>query len=135
VLADGTVVTTGQAGFRNGKPFYRTYGPDLTGLFLHDAGALGLKTQATFRLMEWPEHCGFLSFVFPGIEATAGALSEVARSGVAEDAYVFDPESTTKNLVSVDVTEGFKTLRDGQKVEFEAAAGRKGTEAMNVRPG
>ncbi|MGI9590519.1 MAG: cold-shock protein [Myxococcota bacterium] len=31
--------------------------------------------------------------------------------------------------------EGFKTLRDGQKVEFEPAAGRKGTEAMNVRPG
>ncbi len=110
VLADGTVVTTGQAGFRNGKPFYRTYGPDLTGLFLHDAGTLGLKTQATFRLMEWPEHIGFLSFAFPGIEATARALSAVARSGAAEDAYVFDPESTTKNLVSVDVTEGMRTL-------------------------
>ena len=31
--------------------------------------------------------------------------------------------------------DGFKTLRDGQKVEFEAAPGRKGTEAMHVRPG
>ena len=31
--------------------------------------------------------------------------------------------------------DGFKSLRDGQKVEFEAAAGRNGTEAMNVRPG
>ena len=30
--------------------------------------------------------------------------------------------------------DGFKTLRDGQKVVFESAQGRKGTEAMNVRP-
>jgi CspA family cold shock protein len=32
------------------------------------------------------------------------------------------------------VAEGFKTLRDGQRVEFEAAQGRKGLEATNVKP-
>ncbi len=130
VLADGTVVTTGQAGFRNGKPFYRTYGPDLTGLFLHDAGALGLKTQATLRLMRWPEHYGFLSFVFPGINATAGALSAVARSGVAEDAYVFDPESTTKNLVNVDVTDGMRTLAGVVKSQASLLQGLKAGAKM-----
>jgi CspA family cold shock protein len=30
--------------------------------------------------------------------------------------------------------EGFKTLRDGQAVEYEPAQGRKGLEATNVRP-
>ncbi len=30
--------------------------------------------------------------------------------------------------------EGFRTLRDGQKVQFEPAKGRKGMEATNVRP-
>ena len=29
---------------------------------------------------------------------------------------------------------GFKTLHEGQKVEYEAAEGRKGPEATNVRP-
>ncbi len=110
VLADGTVVKTGQGGFRNAKPFYRTYGPDLTGIFIHDGGALGIKTRATFKMIQAPAENGFASFVFPGIEAAAGALSDVARSGAAEDAYVFDPESTDKNLASPDIVQDIKTL-------------------------
>jgi len=33
------------------------------------------------------------------------------------------------------VTEGFKTLQDGQKVEYETADGRKGLEATDVKVG
>jgi CspA family cold shock protein len=31
-------------------------------------------------------------------------------------------------------TEGYKTLDEGQRVEFDIAPGRKGDEAQNVRP-
>ena len=31
-------------------------------------------------------------------------------------------------------TQGFRTLIDGQEVEFEPAQGRKGMEATNVKP-
>ena len=31
-------------------------------------------------------------------------------------------------------SEGFRTLKDGQEVEFEPAQGRKGMEATNVKP-
>ena len=110
VLADGTVVKTGQAAHNNAKPHHRTYGPDFTGLFCHDAGALGIKTQATFQLIEEQGATDYLSFVFDDIEHTAKALSDIARSGAAEDAYVFDPGSTKKNLSDGDIMSDIKAL-------------------------
>lgn len=98
VTADGRVLRTGNAGFQHGKPFYRTHGPDLTGLFLHDGGALGIKTEATFRLIDMPRHNRYLSQAFPDAAAAARALSAIARSGAAEEAYVFDPQSTARNM-------------------------------------
>jgi FAD/FMN-containing dehydrogenase len=111
VLADGTLVRTGQAGFRAGRPFYRTYGPDLTGLFVHDTGALGIKTAATFRLIRMPEHTGYASFVFEGAVDAANALCEVCRTGAAEEAYVMDPESTQKNLSAGDFRSDLRVLK------------------------
>ncbi|MCE7902861.1 MAG: FAD-binding oxidoreductase, partial [Gammaproteobacteria bacterium PRO9] len=69
-----------------------------TGLFLHDAGALGIKTKATFRLIEMPRHNEYLSHAFPDAQAAARALSMVARSGAAEEAYVFDAPTTARNM-------------------------------------
>jgi FAD/FMN-containing dehydrogenase len=109
VLADGMLLKTGQAAF-GGKPFYRTYGPDLTGLFTHDSGALGVKAEVTLRLMRTPAHTGFASFAFAGVEAASAALAEVSRSGAAEEAYVFDPGSTRKNLGGVDFAQALEML-------------------------
>ena len=111
VLADGTLLKTGQPGFKNvDKPFYRTYGPDLTGLFVHDAGSLGFKVQATFKMIHPPAVTDFASFCFPDMDSTAKALSDIARSGAAEEAYVFDPGSTKKGMAAADIIEDIKTL-------------------------
>ena len=109
VLPDGSLLRTGQAGF-GGRPFYRTFGPDLTGLFLHDCGALGIKVEATLRLIRSPGHSGHASFVVPDIERAALLLAEVTRTGAAEQAYVFDPASTRKNLDAVDLSRALRTL-------------------------
>ena len=101
ILADGRTLRTGQRAFAKAmKPFYRTCGPDLTGLLTHDAGSFAVKVEATFRLMPSPAFSGHVSFVFEGMTAAGAALSAVARTGAAEEAYVFDPESTRKNLRS-----------------------------------
>ena len=89
VLAVGTLLKTGQPGFKNvEKPFYRTYGPDLTGLFVHDAGSLGLKVQATLKMIRTPAVTDFASFCYPDAESAAIALSDIARTGTAEDALM-----------------------------------------------
>ncbi|MFO0451109.1 MAG: FAD-binding oxidoreductase [Pseudomonadota bacterium] len=111
VLADGTRLHTGQRALRSAqRPFYRTFGPDLTGLFVHDGGTLGVKTEATFRLIRAPTHTGYLSFAFGSLETSARALSEVARAGVAEDAYVLDPLSTRQSVDGADLAQALRTL-------------------------
>jgi FAD/FMN-containing dehydrogenase len=131
VLADGSTVTTGQAAFRNGRPFYRTYGPDLTGLFIHDAGALGIKTKISMRLVRTPASTDYASFVFSGIDQTAQALSELARSDVAEEAYVFDPESTKKNLETTNLGRDLRTLLGVVKGQSSLAKGlREGAKLV-----
>ncbi|MFQ3595215.1 MAG: FAD-binding oxidoreductase, partial [Sphingomonadaceae bacterium] len=39
VLADGTVLVTGSGAHRNSNPFWRFFGPDMTGIFTADTGA------------------------------------------------------------------------------------------------
>lgn len=124
VLADGSRLRTGQGGFRNvAQPFIRGYGPDLTGLFCHDCGALGVKVEATFRLIRTPPHAGYASFAFTGIQQAARALSEVARSGAAEELYVFDPQSTRRNLESGNLAKDLRTLTQVMRAEKRLLAG------------
>lgn len=95
VLADGTLLHTGQKAVAKApKPFMRTFGPDLTGLFVHDAGALGIKARISLRLIRAPLANGYLSFGFSEQSQGIAALCEVARSDIAEDAYLMDPDKT-----------------------------------------
>jgi len=112
ICSDGRILRTGQAALRNGKPFYRTHGPDLTGLFLHDCGALGIKTEATLRLIEMPASQDFMSCAFTDALSAAAALSAIGRSGAAEEAYVFDPDTTARNMAGGDLLGDVRRLGD-----------------------
>ena len=85
VLADGTIIKTGSAGQDRHSPFFRHYGPDLTGLFCNDAGALGIKARVTLRLQKRRPLVHGMSFGFNSFEATVQAMSAVARLNVATE--------------------------------------------------
>lgn len=91
VLADGSIIHTASDSATGVGPFYRNYGPDLTGLFLADTGALGFKAVATLKLLRFPPHQGYGSFAFANSRQALAALSEIGRSGLAAEAYVWDP--------------------------------------------
>lgn len=140
ILADGTPVRTGTAATKIGKPFWRHYGPDLTGMFCGDSGALGFKAEITFRLIPWPEHEAWASFEFSARDACAQAMAAVAREGIACEVFGFDPALTrvrlkraslaadTKTLANVVRAQGnlLKGLQEGAKI---ALAGRSFMEA------
>lgn len=91
VLADGRLLTTGSAATpHDPSPFFRTYGPDLTGLFLADTGALGVKARITLKLIRRPPATLYGSFDFPDYATICAALSEIARSGVASEMSGYD---------------------------------------------
>lgn len=91
VLADGSVITTGSWGHQAGNPFWRHFGPDLTGLFTADNGAMGFKAVAALRLVTAPQHTGYLSYKFDTLSAMLGAQVRISRLGIASECYGFDP--------------------------------------------
>lgn len=94
VLANGDVLHTGSSAHENASPFTRYYGPDLTGLFACDTGALGFKAIATLRLIDSSEHRESVSFDFADYPQLVAAMSEISRRGLAEECLAFDPGLT-----------------------------------------
>jgi len=91
VTADGRVLHLGSHANKNGKPFFRQFGPDTLGMFLSDCGALGIKTRATFRLIRPQPESRFLSFSFRDPGALFAAMADVARADVISEQFGFDP--------------------------------------------
>jgi FAD/FMN-containing dehydrogenase len=92
VLADGTIVKTGSgASIDDVPPYFRQYGPDATGIFLHDTGAMGFKTQAVLRLIPFPEYQSYGTFAFTGADQAARAVSAIGRSAIVAECYCWDP--------------------------------------------
>jgi FAD/FMN-containing dehydrogenase len=111
VLADGSVLDTGSAATGNAKsPFFRHYGPDITGLFLHDAGAFGFKARVTLKLMRAPAHTGFVAFTFGSQADLLGTMSEISRRGLAAECFGADPYIWGMRLWDEDMGRDVKRL-------------------------
>ncbi|WP_137392371.1 FAD-binding oxidoreductase [Rhodoligotrophos defluvii] len=109
-LADGRIVTTGSGGRKDAKPFTREGGPDLTGLFLGDNGAMGLKLAATIRLHPKPAEIGFLSFGFETMPIMAQAQVEMARTRAISEGFGIDRTKAEHSASVNKLMDGVKTL-------------------------
>ncbi len=104
VLADGELLSTGSGGGNNAAPFFRHYGPDLTGIFTGDAGALGIKARISLRLMKRPEGFAACSFGFPNGENALKAMMDVARLGIIAQCFGLDPRQQKTALTQMEST-------------------------------
>lgn len=119
VLANGEILRTGSDSIANGKPFFRWYGPDMTGLFTGDAGTLGIKAGITLRLIRKPTQKMACSFGFESFDAMAAGMIAAAREGVASDNFGLDPKLQQGQLGSTSTTDAlhaalavYKTARN-----------------------
>jgi len=110
VLADGRLLKTGSAARIGARPFSRANGPDLTGLFIGDNGAFGVKTEIALRMRRKPEHAGFASFGFSDLQTIANAQCELARTESIVSSFGFDRLKGELATRSMRVKEGAETL-------------------------
>lgn len=131
VTADGSILTTGSGGNdQNPSPFHRFYGPDLTGLFIGDCGALGLKTQATLQLIPRPVATGYAAYEFATTDSFCRALSDIARRQVTSECFGFDPGFTSMRTTYAGIKDGLKLLGGVAAAQTSLGAGLK--EALKV---
>lgn len=100
VTGSGEIVRTGMLGVAGARPFFRHFGPDLTGAFTSDAGALGIKTRIVLRLARLPGATGALSFALPDADTLSGLLSEIAREGLTAQQMGFDTALKSARVAS-----------------------------------
>lgn len=110
VTANGDILTTGSAAAKNTSPFFRWYGPDLTGMFLGDCGHLGIKTRAVLRLLPRHSHIDYLSWQFPDAAGLFKAMGALARAGLASETAAFDPALSQIRMRRASLGSDVKTL-------------------------
>lgn len=109
VTAAGEIVRTGSYGANKGG-FYRNFGPDLTGLFLGDCGAMGIKTAVVIRLEPWPDGVAHASYGFQTMADTVDAMTRIAALGLGGRVMALDPLKN-KTSTKVSMKEGVDTLK------------------------
>ncbi|MFL6797563.1 MAG: FAD-binding oxidoreductase [Xanthobacteraceae bacterium] len=109
VLADGRVITTGSSASPRSLPFYRHFGPDLTGLFTGDTGALGIKTKVTLKLERPPAGLAMASFSFATLPLLVEAIVDITRANLVPRLFGMDP-LRARTVSKVGIAEAGRTL-------------------------
>lgn len=87
ITGTGELLRTGSALSDKSVPFFRHFGPDLTGLFTGDCGVLGVKARITLPLVKARSAFATASFSFPSFEALHGAFRAVGIEDICEENF------------------------------------------------
>jgi len=110
VKADGTLFKTGSDGQTGKMPFFRNYGPDYTGLFCGDAGALGIKAAITLRLRPRAKYMQGLSFGFQTFEQAINGMNAIAKTGKVTESFGFSRYAMEAMVASAGLWNDIKTM-------------------------
>lgn len=135
VSGTGEIIHTGSDGTPGLPPANRNFGPDLTGIFANDAGALGIKTAITLEIEPRPAHVSGLSFAYDDFDAMARLFGAVAQRRLASEFLAMDGDVARQNAGNPDVVSDVKAMwRVGRAAGNPVSAlGRMGRIAAGGR--
>jgi glycolate oxidase len=110
VLVNGEILSTGSNAMKHASPFFRHYGPDLTGIFTGDAGAFGIKARITLRLIPAPKYSATASFGFKNFDGMGAGMAAAARTGIVADNFGLDPKLQQGQLGSTSTTDAINAV-------------------------
>ncbi|MBM3515310.1 MAG: FAD-binding oxidoreductase [Alphaproteobacteria bacterium] len=126
VLGDGRELRTGAwANNENPIPFTRHYGPDLTGLFCADAGAMAVKTEVVLQLIQRPGAVRYAAFSFDRREDFTWCMSEVARRNLVTECFGIDPWFLSERIASTGFADDIQKLINVAKEQNSVLGGLK----------
>lgn len=135
VTGEGSIIQSGSDGTTGTTPFNRNFGPDLTGIFANDAGALGIKTAITLEIEPRPAHVSGLSFAYDDFDAMAKLFSDLMLRRLSSEMIAMDGDVARQNAGPANLVEDAKAMwRIGKAAGNPAAAiGRMTRIAMAGR--
>ena len=87
ISGTGEMIRTGSGVSGKSVPFFRHYGPDLTGLFTGDCGAFGVKARITLALVKAPAAFATASFAFASFESLHAAFRATGIENIVEENF------------------------------------------------
>ena len=102
VTGCGDVLHSGSDGSDNTTPFNRNFGPDLTGMFANDAGALGIKTAVTLEIEPRPAKVSGISFACNNFAALVELFGQLSARRLASELIAMDGEVARQNAGPAD---------------------------------
>lgn len=134
VTGTGDLVTTGSAGgIHRPSPFFRPYGPDLTGLFLGDCGALGIKVAASLQLVPAAAATQTGGFSFDDPLGLMNAMAEIGGQMLASECFGLDPMSVRARMGRTSLGDDLSALKSVAQSGGSALRGLRDAAAVVAR--
>lgn len=110
VTGTGAILRTGSDRIEGAAPTNRSFGPDLTGIFGHDCGALGIKTAAVLEIEPIPQLTNGLSFAVDSFEALCRLAAFASDRRLASEVIAMDAEVARQNAGPPNLIEDIKAM-------------------------
>ncbi len=135
VTGTGEIIHTGSDGSSDTGPENRNFGPDLTGVFANDSGALGIKSAITLEIEPRPRRITGLSFAFDDFGAMAQLFGELIQRRLASEIMAMDGDVARQNAGPANLVKDVQAMWDVGKSAGNPilALGRMGRIAFGGR--